>query len=187
VDKAQLMGIGFGLEGMLQFSCHGAGLELVGRTDLPTDKYDFIANLPSGSRRALAELIRKKFGFVAKRETRVVNDALAITVDHSDAPGLTPAAANAGPEIGLRDGKRFLQNRSISDLASFLESALDTPVIDQTGLTGNYDFQFSLLAQTGDDHDSRIEWVKKVMLQELGLNLIPSPGPHETLTIEKVN
>jgi uncharacterized protein (TIGR03435 family) len=187
VDQAQLMGIGIGLEGMLQFAHHGAGLRHIAPADLPTDKYDFIANLPSGSRAALAELIRRKFGFVAKREIRELDDALALTVDHSTASGMKPAAANFPADIGLRDGKRFLQNQTPADLANFLESALDTPVMDQTGLTGSYDFEFSLLAQPGDDHDSRIDWAKKVMLRELGLNLIPSPGPHQTLTIEKAD
>jgi uncharacterized protein (TIGR03435 family) len=188
VDRAQLMGLGVDLDGMLQFAHHGAGLKHIGAEILPSDRYDFIANLASGSRAALAELVRKKFGYVAKRETRQLNDALDITVDHSHAPGMTPAAANLGTRnAGLRDGKRFLQNVTASDLASFLEAALDVPVFDQTGLTNSYDFQFSLLAQPGDNHDSRIEWAKKVLLQELGLKLISSPGPHESLVFEKAN
>jgi len=210
VDRAQLMGIGVDLDGMLQFAHHGQGLEHVGAEILPTDRYDFIANLPGGSRAALAELIRKRFGFAANRQTRVLNDALAITVDHANAPGMTLAAADPGANnglravewgvgkwrrtaaspgasAGLRDGKRFLQNMTASDLADFLESALNAPVFDQTGLTNSYDFQFTLLAQPGDDHNSRIQWAGNVLLQELGLNLIPSPGPHESLVYEKVN
>ena len=186
-DRAQLMGIGVDLNGMLQFAHHGAGLKHVALTDLPADRYDFIANLPSGSRQALADLIQKRFGLVAKRETRVMNDALAITVDHSDAPGMKPAAANSAPNIGLRDGKRFLQSQTTSNFVNFLEAALDAPVFDQTGLTNTYDFQFTLLAQPGDDHDSRIAWAKNVLLQELGLKLVSSPGPHETLTYDTAN
>lgn len=83
--------------------------------------------------------------------------------------------------------KRLLQSQTTSDLASFLETALDAPVFDETGLTNSYDFQFSLLAQPGDNHESRIEWAKNVLLRELGLKLIPSSGPHECLTIEKAN
>jgi RNA polymerase sigma factor (sigma-70 family) len=105
VDQAQLMGLGIGLEGMLQFARHGAGLRHIAPPDLPSDLYDFIANLPSGSRSALAELVRKRFGYVAKREAREFNDALAITVDHSDAPGMTLAAPGLGPDVELRDGQ----------------------------------------------------------------------------------
>jgi uncharacterized protein (TIGR03435 family) len=187
VDQAQLMGIGIDLDGILQFTQHAAGLKHIGPTNLPAEQYDFIANLPSGSRAALAELVRKQFGYIAKRETRMAADALAITLDHTNAPGMTASAPNTPANTGLRDGKRWLQNQTMSDLASLLEAALEVPVADQTGLTNNFDFEFSLLAQPGDDHDSRIEWSKKVMLQELGLKLIPSPGSHEVLIIEKAN
>ena len=186
-NRAQLMGLGVDLGGLLQFAHHGAGLYHVAPANLPTNRYDFIANLPSDSRAALAELIRTRFGFVARRETRQFDDALAITLDHPDAPGMTPAAANLDASTGLRDGKRFLQNSTMQDLAGFLEAALDAPVFDQTGQTNHYNFQFSLLAQPGDNHDNRIEWARNVLLQELGLKLIASPGPHEVLTIEKVN
>jgi uncharacterized protein (TIGR03435 family) len=187
VDRARLMGIGVDLDGMLQFAHHAAGLKHVAPPDLPTDQYDFIANLSSGSRAALAELIRKKFGFVARRETQMADDALAIEVDHSNAPGMKPAAAAGGGDMGVRDGKRFLKNQTTSNLVEFLEMALDTPVFDKTGLTGAYDFQFSPLAQLGDDHDSRTEWTRKVMVQELGLKLISSPGPREILKIERAD
>jgi RNA polymerase sigma factor (sigma-70 family) len=76
VDRAQLMGIGVDLDGMLQFAHHGQGLKHIGAEILPPDRYDFIANLPGGSRAALAELIRKRFGFVATREMRDGNESL---------------------------------------------------------------------------------------------------------------
>ncbi len=186
-DSARLMGLGVDLEDMLQFAHHGAGLFHVAPPNLPTDTYDFIANLPAGSRAALAEAIRTRFGYVAKRETRLFTNALAIQVDHANAPGIAAATINASMTIGTRNGKRRLQNASPLDFARFLELALNVPVFDQTGLTNNYDLEFTLLAQPGDDQNSRIEWTRNVLRQELGLKLVSSSGPREVLTFEKVN
>ena len=65
-DLARLMGLGAGLEELLQV-CHDArGLYHLNPPGLPPERYDFIANLPSGSRAALAEAIRERFGYAAR-------------------------------------------------------------------------------------------------------------------------
>jgi uncharacterized protein (TIGR03435 family) len=85
----------------------------------------------------------------------------------------------------LRDGKRKLQNQTTAQLANFLRVALEVPVIDKTGLTGSYDFEFTLLARPRDNHDTRIEWARKVMLEELGLELMPVSGSEEVLVYKR--
>ena len=57
----------------------------------PAGEFDFIANLPDGALEALQAEIKKQWGLVAQRESCLTN-AMVLTVDHADAPGLKPAA-----------------------------------------------------------------------------------------------
>jgi uncharacterized protein (TIGR03435 family) len=52
------------------------------------------------------------------------------------------------------------------------------PVIDQTGLTGNYDF---ITGAFGPNE------INQVFLDQLGLELVPSREPVEMLVVEKAN
>jgi uncharacterized protein (TIGR03435 family) len=185
-DFARLMGLGVDLEDLLQLAHHAGGLHHVTPPGLPDDRYDFIANLSSRSRAALAEVIRERFGYEARRETTMFTNALAIEANHAGAPGVRPATGR-GMKVKSRDGKRLLQNAAMPDFAQFLGGALNVPVFDQTGLTNHYDLEFTFLARPTEDESIRVEWARKVLLEELGLKLVSSPGPHETLTIERVN
>ncbi len=51
---------------------------------------DYFANLPTGSRAELQKLIRKEFGYGAKRVKKDVN-VYYIQLDHHNAPGLAEA------------------------------------------------------------------------------------------------
>lgn len=182
-DDARLMGIGMSLESILQITHHAAGDRHVVPAGMPAGTYDFIANFPAGSRPALARLIEHKLGWMAERETRPVQGALAIRLNHPGTPGLKPAALGTGIEAA--NGKRLLRSRSAAQFADFLTSALGVPVVDKTGLSGPYDFEFTLLAQPGDNHDTRIEWARKVLLADLGLELVPHTGQEEVLVFRR--
>jgi uncharacterized protein (TIGR03435 family) len=76
---------------------------------------------------------------------------------------------------------------SMETLASQLENALDKPVHDATGLTGTYDITLHYrpeeeAAAGGDNADAPS--VFTAVQEQLGLKLIPSKGPVETLVID---
>ena len=150
---------------------------------LPKAKYDYIANLPTGSREALAVLVKKKFGLIGTIQMRDA-DVLLLRAKYIGSGDLKPAGTSpAGQKTELRWGAISVTNTPISTLASFLESYFQKPVIDQTGLEGNYDISF----------DSKDDWrhpnpekVKQAVLDQLGLELIATNMPIDMLVVERV-
>ena len=87
-------------------------------------------------------------------------------------------------------------------LASTLAQAgnLDRPVLDRTGLTGNYDFTFEwtpqlhgpgtpqeLLPVAANAHSGQAgPTFQQDLQQQLGLNLEPQEGPIEVLIIDHI-
>jgi uncharacterized protein (TIGR03435 family) len=66
----------------------------------------------------------------------------------------------------------------------------ERPVVDQTGLTGAYDFTLSFRPQlppdaTTDEQDNR-PTIFDALRDELGLELIPKKGPVEYLVIDHI-
>jgi uncharacterized protein (TIGR03435 family) len=75
-------------------------------------------------------------------------------------------------------------NMPISDLREFLEDNIfRQPVIDQTGLTNKYDIILDWQAAhyPSIDYDS----LKKVLLEQLGLELVPARKRIEMLVVEQ--
>jgi uncharacterized protein (TIGR03435 family) len=63
---------------------------------------------------------------------------------------------------------------------------LHCPVLDQTGLSGSYDFEWKMLLSNPDEPDPVLGSKDELMqfIQVLGLKLKPSTGPVETLVID---
>ena len=93
------------------------------------------------------------------------------------------------PSSRLREGARKI---SMSLLASYLPMAgnLDRPVLDQTGLTGTYDFTFEHTPQRVDRTNPRGEKAVPEFVQDLhtqlGLRLEPQTGPVEIFVLDHV-
>jgi len=89
------------------------------------------------------KLIGERFGLAFHKEKREL-PAYVITVlknghklTKNESGGLLPGFGGRGPgAIGVR-------NSTMTEFASFLQGRLlDRPVVDQTGLSGKFDFQF---------------------------------------------
>jgi uncharacterized protein (TIGR03435 family) len=83
---------------------------------------------------------------------------------------------------GFIDGETFGQNISMTLVAKLLGTRLDLPVIDETGLTGNYDFHLD--ADDPENHDYPTAVFDA--MERLGLKLKRGTGPVETLVIDHV-
>ncbi len=72
----------------------------------------------------------------------------------------------------------------ISKLGELLESGSKMPILDQTGLTNHYSVDIKWEEPEGGDpmHSA----LQQVMLDQLGLELVPSREPVEMLVVEKV-
>jgi uncharacterized protein (TIGR03435 family) len=157
-------------------------------TTLPSGKFDFISSLPSGAMEALQQKIKSEYGIIAKRETYETN-ALLLIVKNSTADGLKPSVSRMSYQ-GNGSGHLVCTNQPISLLADMLEGQFRIPIIDRTSLTNRYDFNF-----TWDEYGKKVgnqylnypnlEGLKQVLLDQLGLELVPTNMPIEMLVVEK--
>ncbi len=150
-------------------------------SNLPTDRYDFIANLPNGSKEALELLVKKKFGLIGKVETRET-DVMLLQIKYPGASGLKPdTTSQATQRNGL--GMFSVVNQPTSTLTSFLENYFQIPVMDQTGLNGSFDMN---LKWQDNWQNRNTEGLKQALVDQLGLELVPTNMPIEMLVVEKV-
>ena len=88
---------------------------------------------------------------------------------------------------GLRVGYSY-HEQPVSTLTSYFENDLQMPIVDETGLTNDYDFSLSWI-QSPDKHDLELpglDELNPILLNQLGLELIPTNMPIEMLVVEKV-
>ena len=152
-------------------------------TELPQGKYDYIACLPDGNEIALQQEARKKLGLVGRREMQDTN-VLLLEVEVSGAPGLRPSRQKSnGMSSSDSRGHWTIQNGPLSSLANYLEATLNTPVIDQTELTNNFDID--LKWHESDWQNVNAPGLKAALLNQLGLKLVAANMPVEMLVVEK--
>jgi uncharacterized protein (TIGR03435 family) len=152
----------------------------------PTGRYDFITTLAQGPREALQQELKNKLGLVGHHETRDM-DVLLLKVRNANAPGLHPPAQ--GGYCYLNEDNRNVEikwaDETISKLGEFLESAAKMPILDQTGLTGHYSVDIKWAEPDGVD--SQHTALQQVLLDQLGLELVPDREPVDMLVVEKAN
>ena len=157
-------------------------------TPPPWGRYDFIATLPQGSYEALQRELKTRLGFVGRRETREVG-ALVLKVRNPNASGLKPPVTGGGNDWSGQ-GYYVCDDRALSSdqppfegLTRFLEQYFDMPIIDQTGLTQHFsiDLKWDERGRRDPDHAA----LKQAILDQLGLELVPSHEPVEMLVMEK--
>jgi uncharacterized protein (TIGR03435 family) len=181
----QRIGISMPMESLIMnaYGLHD-DLRLVISTKLPDGKYDYIANLPTGSGEALQQEIKKQFGIVGRFEPQP-KDVLVLKVKDASALKLTSRLnkfpyAKAGE---WSEGKQFhWGGQPTSGLADWLEGYFQIPVVDQIGMTNASGYDFTL----NWDVMSRDSEKLKRTLNQVGLELIPTNMPIEMLVIEKV-
>ena len=152
---------------------------------VPTNHYDFISNLRIGSREALQRELKQRFGIVGRFET-IETNVLLLKVKYPNSNRKLGNSNYGSFDVG--NGKISL-NGSADNLAKELESCCKIPIINQTGLAGNYDFEIKW-----DNHGKLIgasdypdfDALKQALVDQLGLELVPTNMPIEMLVVEKV-
>jgi uncharacterized protein (TIGR03435 family) len=154
----------------------------------PIGRFDFIASLSNGSYEALQRELKKQFGLVGRLETRDT-DVLVLKVRTPNAPGLKP------PIIGSQNdwsglGQYVCDDRPLSadappfvGLQRVLEEYFNKPVVDETGLTNH--FSIDLKWRERGPRDPNHEELKKAMLDQLGLELVPANMAVQMLVVTK--
>jgi uncharacterized protein (TIGR03435 family) len=83
----------------------------------------------------------------------------------------------------LRGGLRA-QNISLQTLAALLRSPTHRPVVDQTGIKGNFDIQLDYAPENAPD--STLPSIFTALQEQLGLKLTSQKVPAETLVVDHV-
>ena len=144
----------------------------------------------------LRDELEKRFGLAVHRESKVF-PAYTLVVAKSGAkihPG-DPAAGH----MNMRRGQIVSESASLINFAQALSVALNTPVIDKTGLAGVYSFSLEWRpevvqpgALTTDDDEPNVlpnppagPNLFSAIEQQLGLKLEPLKTPVEMIVIER--
>ncbi len=154
----------------------------------PTGFYDYIANLPNGSDQALQSLLRKKFALVGRRDSREL-DVLLLALNRPEAPpALKPGKPLlSGESHGLTrvtDGVAHYKHLSMNTLARLLGWRLEIPVIDATGIKG--EFELDLPEIDGSTPQEKLESAGDV-LRDFGLQLVHKRQLHDVFVVERVH
>jgi uncharacterized protein (TIGR03435 family) len=157
-------------------------------TPLPSGKFDFISSLPSGAMKALQQKLKTEFNVVAKREM-IETNVLLLTVKYPNAKGLNQSISTTS-YTGDNPGRLSCTNQPLSILAEMLEGRFRIPVIDQTSLTNRYDFNLiwdeygQKIGNSYPDYPN-LKGLKQTLLDQLGLELVPTNMPIKMLVVEK--
>jgi hypothetical protein len=165
---------------------------LIFAPSLPVARYDYFARVGNtdwgpGWRKALQVQLKSKLGIIEKTEVRNA-DVLLLEYKNPNASGLLPARSLIR-SLGLSPRMREMMGTNsisffvspVSSLQETLQGLLEIPVIDRSGLTGNYDFK--LIYDPG--RAKYKESLKQALYDQLGFELVPTNMPYEMLVVEK--
>jgi uncharacterized protein (TIGR03435 family) len=190
VGDGRMWGLGANLKTLIKNAYGAVPTRTVFPSALPRGRFDYIANLRSGSKEALQTEITRKLGITGRVET-VETNVLFLQVREANAAGLTPTRSRVGAMNSWQYGETGT-NQTMYNLAGRLEEVTEMPILDKTGLTGGYDFDLKWGQYMSpresinvDDSAEQLQALKKVLVEQLGLELVPATAPLKMLVIEK--
>jgi uncharacterized protein (TIGR03435 family) len=133
----------------------------------------------------LQSLLMERFGLKFHRESKI-GAVYVLTRGNSELKLHAPKDKDSSPGVWLASDGLVGQNASTALLAARLSGILQQPVLDETGLSGSFDFKSALL---GNDPKAEYQDIVASILtsvQEVGLKLKSAKGPVETIVIDHV-
>lgn len=154
------------------------------------ERYDIAAKAPGPAtdeqmRPMLQALLLERFRMKVHRETRDTN--VYVLVRGKGEPKVKAASAQVTPHISGKDGVATFENFPISRLTFLLSRRLDRPVIDQTGLKGNYDYSVDITGLPGPNPDASAPSIFSTIQRDLGLKLEARKEPVSILVIDSAS
>lgn len=154
---------------------------------LPRGRYDFIANLPSQSKdyEALQQMLEEKWGVIGRRET-LNEDVMRLVVKSPSNLRLKADTSQGSYHMLWKDsaGRLDCGYSTLPDFANFIGLISQFLIVDDTGLSGHYDFDLACSPQMIKSRD----WKSLNQgLDPLGLELVPANVPVEMRVVEKIN
>jgi uncharacterized protein (TIGR03435 family) len=163
-----------------------------------SDHFDILAEAPGELRKLLADRFKLTF-HREKKEFSIYALTVAKGGSKLKESTVSPEATPEGPPplvfVLSSQGARLPgRNATMAALAALMQrSALDRPVVDQTGLSGRYDFDLEWApdetqfgGQVRGTPASPKADLFVAMEEQLGLRLEATRGPIETLVIDRI-
>ena len=148
------------------------------------DQYTIIATDSLGTsqdqvRMMLQALLADRFKLALHHEAKELRAYRLVSGKNS--PTLQEAKAEEKSGVVQENGQLTFSNMPLAALINTLANLLDSPVQDETGLRGSYDFKLTT-ATAGDGPTS----IFTVVQEQLGLKLEPTKEPLDVLVIDHV-
>jgi uncharacterized protein (TIGR03435 family) len=148
-------------------------------------------------RRMLQRLLADRFALRARREQRPIRlyELRRVRADGSLGPKLTQPSQECQGRYCLFQTAWFIKgfNRTIAQLAQSLDGTVGGPVVDQTGLAGNFDFdvqwgkESDALSDPSTQTPEDIAALFTALREQLGLALEPTRAPYDVLVIDSMS
>jgi uncharacterized protein (TIGR03435 family) len=180
------------LKGCVQWAYGVEYYQIPAANSLDGKGYDILAKaggaVPvSQLRLMLRQLLKERFQLVVHQETKPL-PVYAWTVAKGG-PKLPQANADDGHHAveslpRVRDGSFFFADTSLSDFAAKLSMlrGMDRPVVDQTGIKGDYDI---LLKGAAEAVRSEGASLFTLIPEQLGMKLVATKAPLEIVVIDR--
>jgi uncharacterized protein (TIGR03435 family) len=143
--------------------------------DLPQKRYDFVTSMPNPEQ-ALRDEIQKTLHLKAHVESRAT-EVLLLQRKNPDAPSIRPAAGKRGG-MHSSSGEMNWDNQQLMNVAQNIEGLFGKPVLDRTWTSQRFDMTLRWKPNSVDD-------LRKALLEQLGLELVPASEPIQLLIVEK--
>jgi uncharacterized protein (TIGR03435 family) len=169
---------------------------------LYADRYDVLARSEPGSagsaraddmkatRLKLQALLADRFRLVVHRETRELAE-YALTIERGGSKLVAdqlPESSNGRTGVRSSCGRMTGTRASMTNLTFMLSRQLRRPVLDRTGLAGNYNFELTWtpdVAPCSDSTDNNAPSIFTALREQLGLRLDSIKGPVDTIVVDR--
>ena len=141
--------------------------------------------LTSEQREMIQSLLIERFQLKFHRDSKI-GAVYVLTRGSGELKLHDPKDKGSSPGVWMASDGLVGQNASMPLLAVHLSSILQRPVLDETGLSGSFDFKSAFL---GVDPKAEYQDIVASILtsvQELGLKLKSAKGPVETIVIDHI-
>jgi uncharacterized protein (TIGR03435 family) len=170
--------------------------QISGPAWLTSERYDIVAKPAVHSTDEqlllmLQTLLADRFKLKIHRESKELPVYLLIV--GKNGPKLHESEGDAQPRRRLSNGSLIFQNSPISMLTEYLPrlSVISRPVLDMTGLKGNFDFTLNLVdggQELKGEADMKLELeqgIFRIVQEQLGLKLEPTKRVVELIVVDQ--
>ena len=157
---------------------------MVFNTELPEEDFDFVMTPPYEPWKPLQGEIKKQLGLTAHPEMREV-DVLQLRCKVANHPGIKPGDnGNTGMFGGM--GEIKIENQPMTTVAAYLQGYFRIPVTDHTQVRGRHNLTLKWAWNGKLSEDEERIRIRQALLDQAGLELVPSRERIEMLVVEKV-